>query len=277
MSKYDLQAHPAAALFPMMSDEELTRLADDIKARGQIDPIVLHQGLILDGRNRLRACEMADIEPNFTAWNSVGGSPAQYVASKNIHRRHLSKPQIDAIGAEMLPMLQDEARQRMLAGKHSYDPMVISPGGVADHGAAVEIAARILSTGSSAIQHAARIKEVDPEAFERLKRGESKTHTEYRRLKAEGKLGQRQNIKPPAEGTRRREILDNSAKDKLWKCIGTMNGICWAFDEINMELIRSSFSAEDVATAVKDISQAISKLRAVRQEISGKQERENAA
>lgn len=282
MSNYDIQAHPAAALFPMMSDDELARLSADIKERGQIDPIILHQGLILDGRNRLKACEMADVEPNFSAWSGEGGSPAQFVASKNIHRRHLSKPQIDAIGAEMLPMLREEARQRQrehggtAPGRPSETLGAKLPEVIEDEGKAVEIAARILNTGARSIQNAARIKEADPEAFERLKRGETRTHTEFRRLQNSGVL-QKSEPKIAAEGTKRRAMLDNSAKDKLWKCIGTLTGICWAFDEINMELIRSSCSAEDMATAVKDISQAISKLRAVRQAIAGKQENQNAA
>ena len=56
-------AHPVAELFPMMTDEELSDLAADIQANGLIHPIVVDKaGVLIDGRNRLRACEIAGIE-----------------------------------------------------------------------------------------------------------------------------------------------------------------------------------------------------------------------
>jgi ParB-like chromosome segregation protein Spo0J len=56
--------HPIADLFPMMTDEELANLAADIKANGLIHPVVLDKnGVLLDGRNRDRACQIAGIEP----------------------------------------------------------------------------------------------------------------------------------------------------------------------------------------------------------------------
>jgi ParB-like chromosome segregation protein Spo0J len=57
------EPHPLASLFPELPPEELTELARDIKERGQLDPIILHKGLILDGRNRYRACQMAGVKP----------------------------------------------------------------------------------------------------------------------------------------------------------------------------------------------------------------------
>jgi hypothetical protein len=54
-----LKIHPAAELFSLMSEPELRELGEDIKAKGTIHhPIVLYQGELLDGRNRLDAMEM---------------------------------------------------------------------------------------------------------------------------------------------------------------------------------------------------------------------------
>jgi hypothetical protein len=51
------EVHPAALAFPEMPAAELEELADDIKQNGLAHPIVLSaDGIILDGRNRLRAC-----------------------------------------------------------------------------------------------------------------------------------------------------------------------------------------------------------------------------
>jgi hypothetical protein len=92
--------HPAAALFPMMSEPELADLAADIKANGLIHPIVLGawkdeagdpvEGLI-DGRNRLKACEIAGVEPKFAKLN--GADPLAYIVSSNVERRSLTAGQ----------------------------------------------------------------------------------------------------------------------------------------------------------------------------------------
>lgn len=87
--------HPAADLFPMMSSERLAELADDIKRNGQRVPVVLHEGKILDGRNRARACSISGLEPITTEF--TGGNPFEYVWSLNGNRRDLDPGQRAAI------------------------------------------------------------------------------------------------------------------------------------------------------------------------------------
>ena len=57
--------HPACKLFPKLGDVELRELADDIKATGLQNSIVLLDGQILDGRNRHVACKIANVKPRF--------------------------------------------------------------------------------------------------------------------------------------------------------------------------------------------------------------------
>jgi ParB-like nuclease domain len=84
--------HPIADLFPMLTDEELANLAADIKANGLIHPIVVDKdGLVIDGRNRDRACEIAGIEPTTVLFE--GDDPRAYIVASNIARRHMSKGQ----------------------------------------------------------------------------------------------------------------------------------------------------------------------------------------
>jgi protein gp37 len=92
---HSIPEHPAAAIFAKMSEEELRRLADDIRENGQREPIVLTQeGMILDGRNRAAACEWAGLVPlETTVWDGVPGEELQFVLSRNIHRRHLNESQ----------------------------------------------------------------------------------------------------------------------------------------------------------------------------------------
>ncbi|MGC1387325.1 MAG: ParB N-terminal domain-containing protein, partial [Steroidobacteraceae bacterium] len=85
-------AHPVADLFPRMTDEELADLAADIKANGLIHPIVVDQkGLLIDGRNRAKACEIAGIEPTVRMFE--GDDPRAFILSMNLKRRHMSAGQ----------------------------------------------------------------------------------------------------------------------------------------------------------------------------------------
>lgn len=93
----ELAVHPIAAIFPMMTDEELDDLAADIKEKGQQVPIVLGaDGVLLDGRNRLEGCRRAGVEPRFETRADLNTPEAivAYVISMNAQRRHLSKGQI---------------------------------------------------------------------------------------------------------------------------------------------------------------------------------------
>jgi len=53
------KTHPAAEMFPMMTDIELRELAADIQKNGLLEPVVLYHGVVLDGRNRLAACKFS--------------------------------------------------------------------------------------------------------------------------------------------------------------------------------------------------------------------------
>jgi ParB-like chromosome segregation protein Spo0J len=87
-----MNIHPLAEAFPMMTDDELADLAVDIKENGQIHPIIVDaDGTLVDGRNRLRACEIAGVEPLFAPLN--GHDVAAFIVSANIARRNLSKGQ----------------------------------------------------------------------------------------------------------------------------------------------------------------------------------------
>jgi hypothetical protein len=92
MSATKRPVHPIAELFPMMTQEELSDPATDIKANGLIHPIVVDKdGVLIDGRNRAMACEIAGVEPTTALFD--GDDPRAYIISNNISRRHLTKSQ----------------------------------------------------------------------------------------------------------------------------------------------------------------------------------------
>lgn len=99
--KFNGEIHPVANLFPMLPEDELRDLAEDIKIRGQLQPIVLSQdGAILDGRNRFQACKQAGVEPEFITYD--GDDPDGYALAVNISRRHMTKGQQALVVAKSL-------------------------------------------------------------------------------------------------------------------------------------------------------------------------------
>jgi hypothetical protein len=97
-----LLPHPLAALFPELAPDELSALANDIKSRGQLEPIILYQGMILDGRNRYRACQLAGVKPKIEEFNPKTSrrSPEELILSRNLRRRHLSVGQRAVLALE---------------------------------------------------------------------------------------------------------------------------------------------------------------------------------
>lgn len=94
-----MEAHEYANIFPMLSPEKLSELADDIKENGLLDPIIRYQGKILDGRNRLLACEQSGIRPRFDEFGGDDDAALSFVMSKNLKRRHLTTGEAAMIGA----------------------------------------------------------------------------------------------------------------------------------------------------------------------------------
>jgi hypothetical protein len=95
------KVHPAADVFPMMTDVELDALAEDIKANGLRQKVVFspgvdHQdGQMIDSRNRIAAMERAGIEFHpCTHGVDYDGDPISFIVSANLKRRHMTKEQI---------------------------------------------------------------------------------------------------------------------------------------------------------------------------------------
>lgn len=108
--------HKEAKLLPLMGEGELNALANDIEQHGVEQAIVLFEGKVLDGRNRLRACKEKGINlaaSHFVQFHPNGFSAREFVFTKNLHRRHLTLDQRAALAAELVPTFQEEAKKRV--------------------------------------------------------------------------------------------------------------------------------------------------------------------
>ena len=92
-----MELHPLCSLFPRMQGAEFSALVNDIRTHGQREPIITHDGMILDGGNRYAACVQAGIKPVTIPY--AGTDLVSFVLSANLHRRHLSAGQHAAIVA----------------------------------------------------------------------------------------------------------------------------------------------------------------------------------
>jgi hypothetical protein len=142
-----LDVHPAAELFPQMSEAELDELAADIKANGMRVPAVAWSPAdgsmppaLLDGRNRLDALAALgllyrtaeDGHVGLKTWTAGkkwaehsgsriefqhvhGGDPYALALSLNIHRRHLTPEQKRELLIKVIAA-QPEKSDRQIAG-----------------------------------------------------------------------------------------------------------------------------------------------------------------
>lgn len=101
MNIFRMPVHPAAAIFPMLSEDELSELAADIKANGLLQPLVVKADVLIDGRNRREACKRAGIEPLIQELDGI--DPVAYILASNITRRHLTKGQRAMAVAKLYP------------------------------------------------------------------------------------------------------------------------------------------------------------------------------
>jgi hypothetical protein len=100
-----LAFHPLANHFPMMdpSSPEYKGLVSSIRETGLWEPITLYEDMVLDGRNRLRACQEAGIAPGFVDFDEAkDGPPLAFVLAKNLYRRHLTEGQRAVKAEEMV-------------------------------------------------------------------------------------------------------------------------------------------------------------------------------
>jgi hypothetical protein len=177
-----MDLHEYAKLFPVATNEELREMADDIKQRGLINPIVLLEGKILDGRNRFMACNLANVEPEFTEY--TGNDPLHDVVSWNLHRRHLSTSQKAALAAEIEPMFAEAAKARMVATLKQNTVLANLPKREDDTIHAREQAAAAVGVSGRGVGDAKAVKRESPELFERVKAGEITVHAAKQEIKS---------------------------------------------------------------------------------------------
>lgn len=105
--------HPVAEWFPLLDEAELSQLAASIKRDGQLEPCVVWGSVLVDGRNRWRACELAGVVPAVREMAFPDDlACGRWIVAQNIHRRHLTDGQRAMLAARALPLYEAPAKER---------------------------------------------------------------------------------------------------------------------------------------------------------------------
>lgn len=191
-----LEIHPAAELFPMMSEDEYEGLRDDIAANGCEERLVVWRGYLIDGRNRLRACNEVGIEPDILVLPD-NADPWDYVISHNLHRRHLTTSQRAVVAAKIAELQIGE-------NQHSNE-------GVGKTTPSAKNAAESLNVDRSTVFKAKTVlKEGSPELVEAVERGEVSVNRAAEIAKTTPKEKQAEEAKKPKK--KRKSALGNEYK-----------------------------------------------------------------
>jgi len=149
-----------------MSYDELKVLAEDISTNGLLEPIARYEGKILDGRNRVRACIIAGVEPVYYDIDLNGQRPIEYVLSKNLRRRQLTTIQLALLAFDILPYYTEAALKRKRSGRGGMPPE-----DEPERGKTAERVGEVIGISADTVRRMLAIERSDPEIIELMRRG----------------------------------------------------------------------------------------------------------
>jgi len=190
----ELDFHELSNIFPLMSEKELEELAQDISKNGLLEPIILYENKILDGRNRYRACQLHQLPFETIDFNG-NCNPFDYVISLNLHRRHLNAAQRAELGLVILARESEKAKKRQeetqLVGPSTQkkDVVVRTVHTTIENGRSIKIAASKAQISDNTLRKVAKIKEhihQDPilqKSWEKALSGQTSINSVFNKVK----------------------------------------------------------------------------------------------
>jgi protein gp37 len=199
----DYKVHPAASIFPLLSEPELNALAEDIDYNGLIDPIVLSHDntTIIDGRNRWLACARTKthVDPVFRPLGAhyTEEMILRFIIARNMKRRDLDPGQRAAIGLKFRPRLAEAAKQRQLAGLKKGDQLPVRPISAKREVRVDDQVAVIADVAGSTVRQAEAVERDAPDLLPKVIAGSITLNDAYKQTKDRKQADER-----PAKKTR---------------------------------------------------------------------------
>jgi hypothetical protein len=178
-----MKFHKVVNLFPPMQQDERTALTNDIRLHGLRSPVIMWQGQVVDGRNRMIAVETileeddVQVEIEFVDLDCTEAEMLSHIVSLNMNRRQLSSSQKAAIGAELGIYRTSLGEGSLPDGQRMID----------------KIAAE-LGTNRQYLYDAESLMEDDPELFQQVKRGAINLHKAKKLLESGGEEPEKESV-----------------------------------------------------------------------------------
>ncbi|HMF54371.1 MAG TPA: ParB N-terminal domain-containing protein [Edaphobacter sp.] len=188
--EYGMPVHPVCDMFPLMDGDEVENLRDDIEDNGLLHPIVVHEGQLVDGRNRILACQQAKVKPHAVQWRDIYKGTqtlARWIWSINAARRHLTTEQYLALQVEIQAWEQrDAAKLKQVAagqqgnegGRGNKKTLETNPSqGFQETKRAPQVRTQIakqLGVSEHKVQQALNVQKKDPALLKQVAKGEVK-------------------------------------------------------------------------------------------------------
>jgi hypothetical protein len=210
------RVHPAASMFPLLEGQDYEDLRNSIEAYGLLKAIVLLDGVLLDGRNRLKACLELEIEPRVVQYTGKL-DPVDYILVSNVDRRHLTEDARSAICTKISAwrIEQRNAARQKEAGKeggrgHKKNPNTktyegfpepkVAESKTRDQNARTTVG-QIAETAKVSHHKAAQavaVNKAAPDLLEQVAKGEMKLKDAYAKVRAAApEKPPREPAKPP--------------------------------------------------------------------------------
>lgn len=204
--------HPVADLFPLIDGHEFDELVASIKQNGLRESIIRSPDgeVIVDGRNRLRACHAARVDPHFRDLGAHydEAQVVQFIVDHNLHRRHLNAGQKAVLALEIEKHLAQEAKKRQEATsknaprneKGQVQPVVA---GLPQPEKSREQAARVTGASGRGVQMAKKVASVAPDLKEQVAAGKVSLDSAYKQAQKIEK--ERAKVEPPPKEESKKE------------------------------------------------------------------------
>ena len=235
---HDLTVDPEFRdLIPPLNEEELKLLEASLVADGCESPLIVWNGVIVDGHNRYAICRKHDIPFSIQEKNFSSRDDAMLWMLRNqLGRRNLNNYQRSELALKFEPLFAHASEKRMLAGKLVDPPQNSAEGS----GETRKQIAKMAGVSHDTIKKVKRLHEhADEETKSRLRRGEMTVNKAYNELMQKEHEGET-------------KICDRCRKEKsitAFAVPSNRHGFSSVCRECENEISAASRSAAETATS----------------------------